>query len=94
MVGPSLKYIVVQDSTSVVREIHKIDKHLELPKGNTSRYATGKLINNFSHALSGQYIIPIIGAGVYKCDDLYDSNELVSYDADWFTIEPTLSGEN
>tara|TARA_Y100000588_G_scaffold381653_1_gene467683 strand:- start:120 stop:371 length:252 start_codon:yes stop_codon:yes gene_type:complete len=56
---------------------------LELPSGSTERYAEISQVTNSEHADAGKFIFPVKTDGVYKCDQLFNSSDLVDADPEW-----------
>ena len=56
---------------------------LELPSGSTERYAEISQVTNSEHADAGKFIFPVKTDGMYKCDQLFNSSDLVDADPEW-----------
>ena len=56
---------------------------LELPSGSTERYAEISQVTNSEHTDAGKFIFPVKTDGMYKCDQLFNSSDLVDADPEW-----------
>jgi hypothetical protein len=64
---------------------------LSIPdSAGTVRYAESRMIDNSEHADYGLFIFPVITEGKWKCDQHFDSSELVDHDPSWFVTEELL----
>ena len=65
---------------------------LSIPdSAGTVRYAESRMIDNPEHADYGLFIFPILTEGKWKCDQHFDSSELVDFDPSWFvTLEEDI----
>jgi len=58
---------------------------LSIPdSAGTVRYAESRMIDNPEHADYGLFIFPVLTEGKWKCDQHFDSSELVDHDSNWF----------
>jgi hypothetical protein len=81
---PTIKYIVTNNSAEARKELLKISNHIGLEKDSkTNQYAPLVQIDEEDSPDTGKYIIPIVTEGKFKCDDLYDSSELIEYQEHW-----------
>ena len=66
----------------------EIQALLSIPdNAGTSAYAESRMIDNPDHADYGLFLFPVITSGKWKCDQHFDSSEIVDYDADWIKQE-------
>ena len=65
---------------------------LSIPdSAGTIRYAESRMIDNPEHSDYGLFIFPVLTEGKWKCDQHFDSSELVDFDPSWFvTPEETI----
>ena len=49
----------------------------------TSKYAESVMIDNPDHADYGLFIFPVLTEGKWKCDDQFETSELVDHDSSW-----------
>ena len=57
---------------------------LVIPPDATQVNAIREQVTNSAHADHGKYVMPVKTQGTWKCDQLFDSNDLVDWDATWF----------
>lgn len=61
-----------------------IKTHLGIPTGGTTEYAERLQIDNAEHPDHGKYVFTVKTTGRWKCDDQFNSSDLVDYDPDWY----------
>jgi len=85
-----MKYITIQSHTQAISTISHIEQSIELNKNKqVIMYAEPEMITNKFHVLSGQYVIPIATKGWLKCDQLFDTQQLVDMDTTWYDTVST-----
>jgi len=69
-----------QSKRSEIETFHK------LPDGKGSEtYGVDQImIDNPEHADYGMFIFPVLTEGKWKCDDQFETSELVDHDSSWF----------
>lgn len=81
------KYIIKDNETQAHETITHIEQYINfIHTDNTTKYANVMRIVNEAHEHTGKYVVPIITSGAYKCDQLFEPEQLVSGDSTWFTL--------
>ena len=61
---------------------------LSIPNADANCYAVPSEITNTESSDVGKLVFPVKTSGRWKCDQLFDSGDLVDWDYDWFAVEP------
>lgn len=65
-----------------------LEAHFGIPDGHgTLRYAEISQVTNPDNSNYGKYIMPVCEDGTWKCDDQFNSSDLVDYDPTWDVLE-------
>ena len=78
-----MKYLLLSESEWDTCEQQANDK-FGLPNNNASKYARKSTVTNPNNANFGKFIFPVVTKGTWKCDDLFESSELVDWSDQWF----------
>lgn len=83
-----MKKYIIKDNEEQAREtITHIEQYINfIHTDNTTKYANLMEIVNEAHEHVGKYVVPIITKGAYKCDQLFEPEQLVTGDSTWFTL--------
>lgn len=81
------KYIIKDSEAQAQETIAHIEQYINfIHTDNTTKYANAMKIMNESHEHTGKYVVPVVTSGAYKCDQLFDPEQLVTSDSTWFTL--------
>ena len=81
-----MKYKLFSSQTDWDNTHNSIKSFLGLPTATTDQYAVISEVDNSEHSDFGKYIFPVKTTGVWKCDDQFNSEDLVDYQDSWFAI--------
>ena len=86
------KYKLLNNPEEFSAKELEVKSLLSIPdSAGTVRYAESRMIDNSEHADYGLFIFPVITEGKWKCDQHFDSSELVDFDPSWFvTLEENI----
>ena len=82
-----MKFRLYDTSAEWVNVNKSLEEHLDIPSGNTVRYAEISQVTNPSNLEYEKYIMPVCTSGTWKCDDQFNPSELVDYDPTWDVLE-------
>jgi len=75
-----MKYLITENFET---NISNINNALSIPSIKASNYATPQKVTNEKHVDFDKFIIPIKTEGSWKCDYLFNPEELVDHDSSW-----------
>tara|TARA_Y100001937_G_scaffold116766_1_gene169093 strand:- start:65 stop:325 length:261 start_codon:yes stop_codon:yes gene_type:complete len=79
-----MKYALYNTSSDWNAKNSALETALGIPNGQgTDKYAEISKVENSENADYGKFIMPVFTLGTWKCDDQFDSNELVDFDPTW-----------
>ena len=79
-----MKAKIFDTSTECFSSILDVQAALGIPKQGTNRYAQVSEIIDSESTYFGKFTFPIMTEGEWKCDNLFESSELVDWDDSWF----------
>ena len=82
-----MRYLITENFKT---SITTINKALSIPSIQASNYATPQKVTNDKHVDFDKFIIPIKTEGSWKCDYLFNSEDLVEFDETWFREETSI----
>lgn len=78
-----MKYLITEDFET---NIATINNALSLPSIEATNYCTPDCVSNIEHADYDKFIIPIKTEGRWKCDQLFNTEDLVDFDETWYSV--------
>ena len=86
------KYILLNTVEEFSAKELEVKSLLSIPdNAGTIKYAESRMIDNSEHADYGLFIFPVLTEGKWKCDQHFDSSELVDFNSNWFvTLEENI----
>ena len=79
-----MKYRLYSTSSGWTSRNNSLEAHFGIPDGHgTLRYAEISQVTNPDNSNYGKYIMPVCEEGTWKCDDQFNSSDLVDYDPTW-----------
>ena len=80
-----MKYRLYSSHSAWTSRNTSLETHLDIPNGaGTERYAVPFQIPNSESSDYEKYVMPVVTAGMWKCDDQFLASDLVNYDPDWY----------
>jgi len=79
-----MKSKIFNNSTEGATAISEVEDALGIPQQGTGKYANVWEIINPESPYVGKFTFPIMTEGAWKCDKLFDPDELVAWDDSWF----------
>jgi len=76
-----MKYLITDDFDT---NIQVINSALSLPSVDASNYCTPNKVTNTNNINYNKFIIPIKTEGRWKCDQLFNTEDLVDFDSTWY----------
>ena len=83
-----MKYRLYSTLSGWTSRNESLESHLGIPDGNTVRYAEVSQVTNPDNSDYEKFIMPVVTRGPWKCDDQFNSSDLVNYDDIWFPGAP------
>jgi len=79
-----VKYRLYASQSGWTSRNNSLQLHLGIPDGKgTTSYAEIQQVGNSENSDYGKYIMPVCEDGTWKCDDQFNSSDLVDYDPTW-----------
>ena len=78
-----MKYQLYSTEDEWVTKENALRAHLGIPTSGTTCYAEPRQVANEAHDDHEKFIMPAVERGRWKCDDQFDSSDLVEYQAGW-----------
>jgi hypothetical protein len=78
-----MKYLITEDFET---NIATINAALSLPSIDATNYCTPDRVTNKEHVDYDKFIIPLKTEGRWKCDQLFNSEDLVDFDETWYSV--------
>lgn len=78
-----MKYLITEDFET---NIATINDALSLPSIEATNYCTPDRVSNIEHADYDKFIIPVKTEGRWKCDHLFNAEDLVDFDDTWYAV--------
>jgi hypothetical protein len=78
-----MKYLITEDFET---NIATINTALSLPSIEATNYCTPTRVTNILHFDYDKFIIPIKTEGRWKCDHLFNTEDLVDFDETWYSV--------
>ena len=76
-----MKYLITDDFET---NIATINAALSIPSIEATNYCTPERVTNTEHVDYNKFIIPIKTEGRWKCDQLFNAEDLVDFDSTWY----------
>lgn len=86
-----MKYIITDTIEIAQVHINKIEQHLGEKIKPGTYYTKPIEITSVDHEAVGKYIVKIMTSGGLKCDELFDSQDIVDFDNTWFPVQDIQS---
>jgi len=83
-----MKYLITENFKT---DIADINTALSIPSIKASNYATPQKVTNEKHVNFDKFIIPIKTEGSWKCDHLFNPEDLVEFDETWFREDTSIN---
>ena len=78
-----MKYLITEDFET---NIATINTALSLPSIEATNYCTPDRVTNIGHVDYDKFIIPVRTEGRWKCDQLFNTEDLVDFDETWYSV--------
>ena len=79
-----MKYRLYASASGWSNRNASLEEHLGIPDGKgTLRYAERNGVTNAQNANYGEYIMPVVTEGEWRCDDQFPPSDLVDFDPTW-----------
>jgi hypothetical protein len=79
-----MKAKIFDTTADASTSISEVETALGIPQPGTDKYSGVMEIVNPESSYLGKFTFPILTHGTWKCDQLFDADELVDWDDDWF----------
>jgi hypothetical protein len=83
-----MKYRLYSTLSGWTSRNESLESHLGIPDGSAGSYAKVSQVTNPENSDYEKFIMPVCTEGSWKCDDQFNSSDLVDYDGNWFIGAP------
>ena len=79
-----MKYQLYSTEGAWTTKKNALETHLGIPTSGTARYAEPRQVTNAAHDDHEKWVMPAVERGRWKCDDQFNSSDLVNNDSSWY----------